>query len=146
VVESFAEGIWDWEHRRGRIKMRHTAARFGWPLGEHRNGLPASSGHTNTGCCFAFGRYVPNLTRPGWIGHGALYGWPTLHRTPSSETKKTGATDATTAGHDLAQGHEPHLCACEMSRAATPIPKPRGIHGARRWFPAPTLEPIRRHR
>ena len=110
--------------KRRPYQMRHTAATLWLASGEAPEWIARQLGHTSTEMLFrVYSRYVPNLTRQDGSAMERLL----------ASRMSTGPL-VIASGH-LQGGGDGGLYVPIQDLAPQPVPKPRGIHGARSVMP-----------
>jgi integrase len=120
-------------------QMRHTAATLWLASGEAPEFVARQLGHTSTEMLFrTYSRYVPNMTRQDGSAMERLLAnqfenGPLVRYEPLEEQKRAASTHAN-LGHSkgvIVRRPGPDLYVPASQAAAMPVPKPRGIAGAR---------------
>ncbi len=126
--------------KRRPYQMRHTAATLWLASGEAPEWIARQLGHTSTEMLFrVYSRYVPNLTRQDGSAMERLLAsqMSTGALVPVEGAGQGGAARTSAGARTL------YVPAHEV--APQPVPKPRGIHGARHGAvrPAGSVPPVR---
>ncbi len=127
--------------KRRPYQMRHTAATLWLASGEAPEWIARQLGHTSTEMLFrVYSRYVPNLTRQDGsamerllasrLSTGSLVAIEE-GKAPGGQVDQNGQGEKNRSGHHTSKsGGVVYIPAAEVP--PQPIPKPRGVYGARR--------------
>ena len=116
--------------KRRPYQMRHTAATLWLAAGEAPEWIARQLGHTSTEMLFrVYSRYVPNLTRQDGSAMERLLA-SRMSTGALIRIEEGGRQSGATSSRNV------YVPASEVQ--AQPIPKPRGIHGARNARTSPT--------
>jgi integrase len=119
-------------------QMRHTAATLWLASGEAPEFVARQLGHTSTEMLFrTYSRYVPNMTRQDGSAMERLLanqfenGPLVRYEPPAEQTRQSSPRAQTVSNAVVTRRSGPNLYVPVNQASAMPVPKPRGVSGAR---------------